>query len=81
MNNLNSFELVFCFVFNSFLNCLCFVAILFKFGDIWKTKPPEVFTKKGVLKFLQYVMKRPVSEQVWNFIKKETPAQVFSCDL
>ena len=22
----------------------------------------------------------PVSEQAWNFIKKENPTQVFSCD-
>ena len=31
-----SFELVFCFVFDSFLNCVCSVLLLFKFGNIRK---------------------------------------------
>ena len=48
MNHENSFGLVLCFVFYSFLNCSVF--ILFKFGGIWKKWPPEIFTKKRVVK-------------------------------
>ena len=33
MNIENTFELAFCFVFDSFLNCVCSVLLLFKFGD------------------------------------------------
>ena len=36
----------------------------------WK-QPPEVFYKKSVLKNVP---------QGFNFLKKETPAQVFSCE-
>ena len=40
--------------------------------------PPEVFYKKGVLKKGLFLIK--MQAEVWNFIKKETLAQVlFSC--
>ena len=40
-----------------------------------------MFPKKSVLKiFAKLTGKQPVLEQAWNFIKKKTPAQVFSID-
>ena len=43
------FEFKFCFVFHSFLNCVCFILLFFNFGNIWRNPPPEVFYKKSVL--------------------------------
>ena len=50
MNNYNTFQLVFCFVSHLFLNCMCSVLLLFKFGNIGKKWPPEMSTEKSVLK-------------------------------
>ena len=59
--------------------------------NIYKSSRPEVFCKKGVLRnFAKFPAKHlrqslffnKVVGQAWglNFIKKETPAQVFSCE-
>ena len=66
--------MLFCFVFDSFFNFVCSVPICFKFGKISKK------IKKCSYKFSKIDRKIPVSEQVWNFIKKEPPAQIFFCD-
>ena len=59
----------------------------FKIGNIWKKQPIKVFYKKEFLSILhnwkENTCIRPpflIELQAWNFIKKETPAQVFSCD-
>ena len=54
-------------------------------------QPPEVFCKKSVLKKLRkFHRKTPVWKSLFNkfaglqpciFIKKETPTQVFSCEI
>ena len=52
-------------------------------------QPPEVFHEKGVLRnFTKFAGKRlchsfffnKVAGQAWNFVKKETLAQVLSCE-
>ena len=45
-------------------------------------QPPEMFCKVGVLRiFAKIHRKTPVSETLCNFIKKESLAQVFSCEI
>ena len=82
MTNYNSFELVFCFVFNAFLNLVSSISLFFKFGNVWKKQPLEMFNKKVFLIVLQNWnwRKVPVLEQAWNIIKKESPAKEFFCD-
>ena len=41
----------------------------------------KVATRDVFLKFCKIDKKILVSEQPWNFIKKENPAQVFSCEI
>ena len=55
-------------------DCLC--------TDLLQKQPPEVFyVKKCSEKFRKIHRKTPVPEpQACNFIKKETLAQVFSCE-
>ena len=79
MTNYNSFELVFCFVFNAFLNLVSSISLFFKFGNVWKKQPLEMFNKKVFLIVLQNWnwRKVPVLEQAWNIIKKESPAKEF----
>ena len=45
-------------------------------------QPPEMFCKVDVLRiFAKIHRKTPVSETLCNFIKKESLAQVFSCEI
>ena len=39
-----------------------------------------MFSEKSALKIFAKLTGKYVSEQAWNFIKKETPAQAYSCD-
>ena len=55
---------------------------------IWQKQPPEVFCKKDVLKnFAKFTGKHLCQSLVYNkvtghnFMKRETLAQVFSCEL
>ena len=55
--------------------------------ELFQKQPPEVFCKKGVLRnFAKFTGKHLCQSLFFNkvagacnFIKKETPAQVFSC--
>ena len=48
----------------------------------WQKQPPEVFCKIGVLRSFAKFIGKHLCQSLWacNFIKKETAAQVFSCE-
>ena len=81
---LRSSRIYFHLVFNMFFYCP-------ELGNVFQKQPPEVFCKKGVLRnFTKFTGKHLCQSLFFNkvtdlrpacnFIKKETPAQVFSSE-
>ena len=45
-----------------------------------RSRRPEVFCKKGVRKSISKLTGKPPLSEACNFVKKESPTQVFSCE-
>ena len=77
MSNNNSFELVFCFVFNSFLNCVCFkLFCIFKMRHLKKVATGGVHEKRW--SFAKFTGKYLCRSRPESLLKKRLQKRYFT---